>query len=322
MRVFLTGGTGFIGRRVAERLRARGDEVVALVRSPSKAAPLSAAGCEVVEGDLSNGAAIERGVAGADAVVHVGADYRVGIPKGERQALHAANVAGTERVLDAAIAAGVSRIVHVSTGNVFGNTGDTVADESYERDPAGGFLSVYDETKYRAHQVARERIAAGAPVVIVQPGAVYGPGDTSQVANIIDQTRTGKMKLVMFPEFTLQYVHVDDIADGIVLALDKGRVGESYVLGGEEATMRDLVTHVAELSGRKPPKRALPTPLIKAGIPFGPVVGKLMGFPPNLGELVRTSDGVKMRMTDAKARKELGYAPRPLRAGLRQTLAG
>jgi nucleoside-diphosphate-sugar epimerase len=322
MRVFLTGGTGFIGRRVAERLRARGDEVAALVRSPSKAAPLSAAGCEVVEGDLSNGTAIERGVAGADAVVHVGADYRVGIPKGERQALYDANVGGTERVLDAAIAAGVSRIVHVSTGNVFGNTGDTVADESYERDPADGFLSVYDETKYRAHQVARERIAAGAPVVIVQPGAVYGPGDTSQVANIIDQTRTGKMKLVMFPEFTLQYVHVDDIADGIVLALDKGRVGESYVLGGEEATMRDLVTHVAEMSGRTPPKRALPAPLIKAGIPFGPVVGKLMGFPPNLGELIRTSDGVKIRMTDAKARNELGYAPRPLREGLRQTLAG
>jgi nucleoside-diphosphate-sugar epimerase len=212
--------------------------------------------------------------------------------------------------------------VYVSTGNVFGNTGETVADESYERDPSAGFLSVYDETKYRAHQVAKERIAAGAPVVIVQPGAVYGPGDTSQVGNIIDQTRTGKMKLVMFPEFTLQYAHVDDIADGIVLALDKGRVGESYILGGEEASMRDLVTTVAELSGRKPPQRALPTALIKAGIPAGPAVGKLMGFPPNLGELVRTSDGVKIRMTDAKARNELGYAPRPLREGLRQTLAG
>jgi nucleoside-diphosphate-sugar epimerase len=315
MKVFLTGGTGFIGRRVAERLRDRGDEVVALVRTPAKAAPLSAAGCEIVEGDLSDRAAIERGVQGADAVIHSGADYRVGVPKGEQGALWEANVHGTERVLDAAIAAGAGRIVYVSTGNVFGNTREAVADESYERDPANGFMSAYDETKYRAHQVAKERIAAGAPVVIVQPGAVYGPGDTSQVANMIDQTRTGKLKLFMFPDFTLQYAHVDDIADGIVRALDGGRVGESYVLGGEEASLRELVTTVAELSGRKPPTRTMPVALMKAGIPFGPLVGKLMGFPPNLAELISTSDGVKIRTTDAKARSELGYSPRPLREG-------
>ena len=321
MRIFLTGATGFIGTRVAQRLRDRGDEVCALVRTPSKAASLREAGCRIVEGDLSNTAAIERGVGGVDAVIHNGADYRVGVPKAERQALHEANVAGTERVLDAAIAAGVKKIVYVSTGNVFGNTGDTVADESYERDPADGFLSTYDETKYLAHQAAKRRIAAGAPIVIVQPGGVYGPGDHSQVGNIIDQTREGKMKLLMFPEFTLNYVYVDDLAGGIVLALDKGRVGESYILGGEEASMRDLVTTVAELSGRKPPTRALPTTLIKAGIPIGPVVGKLMGFPPNLAELVRTSDGVRIRMTDAKARSELGYAPRGLREGLQKTLA-
>src|SRR3954470_6747650 len=321
MRIFLTGATGFIGSRVAAQLRDRGDEVVALVRSPSKAAGLRAAGCEIVEGDLSDGPAIDQGVAGADAVIHNGADYRVGIPKSERPALHEANVAGTVRVLDAAMAAGVKKIVHVSTNNVFGSTGDTVADEGYRRDVSKGFLSTYDETKYLAHQEARKRIEAGAPIIIVQPGAVYGPGDHSQVGNIIDQTRTGKMKLIMFPEFTLPYVYVDDLADGVVLALDKGRLGETYILGGEEATMRELVTAVAELSGRKPPKRALPTALIKTGIPFGPVVGKLMGFPPNLGELIRTSDGVRIRVTDAKARSELGYAPRGLRDGLTQTLS-
>jgi dihydroflavonol-4-reductase len=322
MRIFLTGGTGFIGRRVAEKLRERGDEVVALVRTPSKAGPLEAAGVEIVRGDLSDTAAIERGAQNADAVIHSGADYRVGAPKGEQESLWEANVRGTERVLDAAIAAGAQRIVYVSTGNVFGNTGERIADESYERDLSEGFLSAYDETKYRAHQVAEERIAAGAPVIVVQPGAVYGRGDTSQVGNIIDQTRTGKMKLLLFPEFTLQYVYVDDLADGIILALDKGRVGESYVLGGEEASMRDLVTHVAELSGRKPPTRAMPSAVMKAGIPFGPVVGRLMGFPPNLGELIRTSDGVKIRTSDAKARSELGYSPRPLLEGLRETLAG
>ena len=321
MRVFLTGGTGFIGRRVAELLRARGDDVVALVRTPSKAAPLREAGCEIVEGDLANEAAIRKGVEGADAVIHAGADYRVGIPKREREQLVDANVHGTERVLDAAVAAGVGRIVYVSTGNVYGNTGEQVADESYRRDESKGFLSAYDETKYRAHQVALDRIAKGAPVVIVQPGAVYGPGDTSQVANLIDQTRTGKMKMLMFPEFTLDYVHVDDLARGIVAALDQGRIGESYNLGGDEATMRDLITNVAELSDRKPPSWVLPAGMMKMGIPFGPVVGKLMGFPPNLGELIRTSNGVKIRFSDQKARQELGYTTRPLREGLRETLA-
>jgi nucleoside-diphosphate-sugar epimerase len=321
MRVFLTGGTGFIGQRVARRLRERGDDVVVLARSAQKASPLQALGCEVVEGDLSRGDAIAEGLRGADAAIHAAADYRVGVPARECAALHEANVRGTERVLDEAIDAGVARIVYVSTGNVFGNTGEHVADEGYERDTSRGFLSCYDETKYLAHQAARERIAQGAPIVIVQPGAVYGPGDESQVANIIDQTRTGKMKLLMFPDFTLSYVYVDDLADGIVKALDQGAIGESYVLGGEHASMKELVTQVAELSGRKPPTRALPSAAMKAGIPFGPVVGKLMGFPPNLRELISTSDGVKIKMTDAKARAELGYTTRPLRDGLRETLA-
>jgi dihydroflavonol-4-reductase len=321
MRVFLTGGTGFIGGRIAERLRARGDEVVALVRTPAKAGPLREAGCEIVEGDLSATEAIRRGVEGADAVLHAGADYRVGIPRSECPQLHEANVRGTERVIDAAVEAGVPRILYVSTGNVFGNTGDAVADEDYERDVSEGFLSCYDETKYLAHQAARERIRAGAPVIIVQPAGVYGPGDTSQIANLIDQTRTGKMRMLMFPDFTLNYVHVDDLADGIVTALDKGRIGESYILAGDPASMRELITHVAELSGRRPPTRTLPAAVIRAGIPFGPLVGKLMGFPPNLGELVSTSDGVKIVMTDAKARRELGFRARPLREGLEQTLA-
>lgn len=321
MRIFVTGGTGFIGRRVVERLRERGDDVVVLARNVAKAAPLEALGCTVVEGDLADDDAIRAGVTGADAVIHAGADYRVGIPRRERAALEEANVRGTERVLDAAADAGVQRIVYVSTGNVYGNTRGKVADETYRRDEGAGFLSAYDETKYRAHRVAEDRIAKGAPIVIVQPGAVYGPGDTSQVANMIDQVRTGKLKLVMFPEFTLNYVHVEDLAEGIVRALDEGRVGEAYNLGGDPITMRELVTTVAELSGRKAPRRAMPTAAMKAGIPIGPVIGKVMGFPPNLGELIRTSDGVTILMTDEKARRELGYTTRPFEEGIRETLA-
>ena len=113
------------------------------------------------------------------------------------------NVRGTERVLDAAIEAGVPRIVYVSTVGVFGNTHGQVVDETYSHD-GEDFLSCYEETKYRSHQVALDRIAKGAPIVIVQPGGVYGPGDHSEIGNIIDQTRTGKLKMLMFPETGLQ----------------------------------------------------------------------------------------------------------------------
>src|SRR5439155_3157573 len=206
------------------------------------------------------------------------------------------------------------------TVGVFGNTHGKVVDESY-RHPGDGFLSCYEETKYRSHQVALDRIQKGAPIVIVQPGGVYGPGDHSELGNMIDQMRTGKLKLLMFPELGFNLVHVDDVADGIILAHDAGKAGQSYVLGGQIATMRDLVGKVAELSGRKAPTRALPTALMKLSIPIGPLVGKLMGFPPNLAELIKTSDGVTYWASDAKARAQLGYRPRDLETGLRETVA-
>ncbi|MGH2979691.1 MAG: NAD-dependent epimerase/dehydratase family protein [Solirubrobacterales bacterium] len=320
MKAFVTGGTGFIGSRLIRRLRERGDDVVALVRSPDKARDLREQGVELVEGDLSSEQAIRDGVQGCDAVFHIAAVYKVGIPASEREAMWDSNVRGTERVLDAATAAGVQRIVYVSTVAVFGNTHGEVVDESYARS-GEDFLSCYDETKFRSHQVALDRIAKGAPIVIVQPGGVYGPGDHSELGNIIDQTRTGKLKMLMFPETGFNLVHVDDVADGIVRAHDQGKVGEAYVLGGEIARMRDLIEKVAEISGRKAPKRELPVAAMKLAIPIGPLVGKAMGFPPNLRELIRTSDGVTFWATDEKARRELGYAPRDIDTGLRETLA-
>jgi dihydroflavonol-4-reductase len=126
---------------------------------------------------------------------------------------------------------------------------------------------------------------------------------------------------MMFPETGFNLVHVDDVADGILLAHDKGNIGESYVLGGEIATMKNLIERVSSLSGRKPPKRELTPGMMKLAIPIGPVVGKLMGFPPNLAELIRSSDGVTYWASDAKARANLGYQPRPLDTGLKETLA-
>ena len=320
MRAFVTGGTGFIGQRLVLKLVERGHDVTALVRNPEKAAELKRAGVQLVEGDLTNVEAIRRGVEGSDVCFHGAAIYKVGIPKSQHGEMYETNVRGTERVLDAAIQAGVPKIVYVSTVNVFGNTGGQIVDESYQR-PQNGFLSYYDETKYESHQVALDRIQKGAPIVIVQPGGVYGPNDHSEVGNMIDQFRAGKLPLVPFPDTGLNMVHVDDVAEGCILAGEQGEVGESYVLGGEITTMRGLLEKVAQIEGKKPPKRALPTGLMKAMAPAGPVIGKLMGMAPNMRELISASDGVTYWAKDDKARTRLGYAPRDLETGLRQTLS-
>ena len=319
MRAFVTGATGFIGGHVARKLRERGDDVVALVRNPTKAADLRRLDCELVEGDLSSDEAIRRGCEGVDSVFHIGAVYKVGIKKSEQAAMHDSNVQGTERVLDAAVTAGVGRILYVSTVGAFGNTHGEVVDEDFHRTDLD-WLSCYDETKYRAHQVALERIANGAPIVIVQPGGVYGPNDHSEVGNMIEQTSKGKLPAKMFPDMGMMLAHVEDIAEGILLAHDKGKVGEAYVLSGEKTTIGDLVDKVAELSGRKPPRFTMPSVMMKASAPLGPVIGPLMGFPPNLREMIKVSDGVTHWARDDKARRELGFAPRDLETGLKQTL--
>ncbi len=222
MRAFVTGGTGFIGGRVIARLRERGDAVTALARTPSKAGALSALGCDLAEGSLTDEAAVRKGVDGCDAAFHVAGAYEVGIPESARPAMYDTNVTGTRVVLDAAAEAGVPRIVYVSTVNVFGNTRGRVVDETYVRPAGDPFLSYYDETKFRAHAVAVERAAKGAPVVIAQPGGVYGPGDHSEVGNQLDQLRTGKLRFVSFPELGLNLAHVDDIAHGILLVGERG----------------------------------------------------------------------------------------------------
>lgn len=230
-----------------------------------------------------------------------------------------ANVGGTERVLGAAKELGVPKVVYVSTVGVFGNTHGRVVDESYEH-PAQEFTSAYEETKWEAHQVAKRLIAEGLPCVIVQPGGVYGPGDTSSVGQLLDQFLSGRMPLMPFPELGICLTHVEDIATGVLLALDKGRTGEAYVISGPATTMREAIGVVAEVTGRKPPRGAIPTPLLKAMVPVGPWIGKLMGQPPNLRELISSADGVTFWAGYEKAQRELGYEPRGLEAGLRAML--
>jgi len=233
--------------------------------------------------------------------------------------MEGSNVGGTERVIEAATEAGVARIVYVSTIGVFGDTHGQVVDETYWPQTED-FPTCYERTKHLAHKVARDRIEKGAPVIIVQPGGVYGPGDTSPLGNLIDQTRKGRMKLVAMGETGFNFVHVDDVAQGILLAHDKGRVGEAYVLGGERARTEDLIRKVAMLSGHKPPAGRVPAFLVKAAIPMGRLLGPAFGLGPNIREAVAAARSTYWA-SDDKARRELGYQPRDLETGLAQTLA-
>ncbi|MGH2444668.1 MAG: NAD-dependent epimerase/dehydratase family protein [Candidatus Limnocylindria bacterium] len=310
MRAFITGGGGFIGRHLVKHLRDSGADVRALARSDASAVSLREAGCEVVVGDVLDGSILRAALDGCEAAYHLAGDYRVGIRRDERPAMEATNVTATERVLDAAHEMEVGRIVHVSTVNAFGDTGYRVVDESYERPRPYRYVSFYDETKHRGHLVALRRISAGAPVLIAMPGGVYGPGDHSSLGGVLRQAATGRLPSVTFGDLGMNMAHVEDIAAGIALVGERGRVGESYVLGGEVTTLAEIVRRVASIAGTRRPRLSTPTWLLRAAAPIARRIG------PDLGELVSASAGVTYWATDAKARAELGYAPRDLESGL------
>jgi dihydroflavonol-4-reductase len=185
MKCFVTGGAGFLGSAVVQRLVARGDEVVGLARSEEGATQLTRLGALPVRGTITDARALDQLLNDVDVVFHIAGAYRIGIKESEHEQMFKVNVDGTTIVLDAAITAKAKRIVYVSTVGVFGNTHGKVVDETYER-PDRDFLSYYDATKYMAHRVAVARQAAGAPLVIVQPGAIYGPRDHSELGAQIE----------------------------------------------------------------------------------------------------------------------------------------
>src|SRR5262245_43145817 len=215
MRILVTGGAGFVGGAFCRQLRARGDDVTAVVRDPSRANALSSIGVTVVQGDLSSVDAIASALTGADAVVHAAGSYRIGIPASERQQMWDANVGATSRVLDAVAATRVPRALYVSTANVFGNTRGEVVDETFQRDPADGIVSWYDRTKYEAHRDSQRRAAAGLPLVIVMPGTVYGPGDHSQMGAQLRLAYQGKLRGLALTDAGIAPTHVNDLATGL-----------------------------------------------------------------------------------------------------------
>jgi dihydroflavonol-4-reductase len=310
VKVFVTGATGFVTGAVMMQLLGRGDEVRALVRDPSRAQTLAQAGATLVAGHLADSDALRRGMEGVDAVVHGAAIYEVGIAPLRRPAMYEANVIGTERVLEAALAGGVRRVAYISTCGIFGNTRGAIVDETYTR--TGPYTSYYEETKVRAHEIALHLAQAGLPVSIAQPGGVYGPGDTSGLGGLMRSFVRGRLPLVPFADAGLNFVHVEDVARGIVLVLDRGQTGRSYVLGGENARIADAFAELARVTGRSVPRLRLPYALLELGALVRPA----------LREVVTSSKGVTFWASDARAKSELGYSSRRLEAGLRDSYGG
>jgi len=227
-----------------------------------------------------------------------------------------ANVGTTTRILDAAEAAATKRIVYVSTVNVFGNTHGRVVDETYRRDPRDGFLSWYDETKLGAQEVAEQRAKAGAPIVFVLPCQVYGPADHTAIGEQLRLAHDGQLRYQALVDVGLGFVHVDDLAAGIVAALDRGTVGEKYVLSGPRATLGEAIEIAARLGGRRPPALRVPTGLLRLMRPIGSLIAQ-----PNLGEVISAAAGVTYWATADKAIRDLGFTPRGIEDGFTDMFA-
>lgn len=314
MRYALTGGTGFVGGALAERLRHDGHEVVALVRDPAKAEHLSRVGCELVEGDLSDAGALDRLCADADGLFHVAGWYKLG--QRDPSVGDRVNVEGTRNALAAARRAEVARTVYTSTLAVNSDTEEQVVDESYWF--TGEHLSHYDRTKAEAHHAAVAAVEQGQDVVMVQPGLIYGPGDTAQTGQLIEQVVRGRRPLVPAGGGVC-WAHVDDVVQGHVLAMERGVAGESYMLAGPRARLAEGLRIVARIAGTKGP-RVLPTRVVRTSATAMGVVGKVVPLPPDYAAETMRAGLATYYGTPAKAERELGWQARPLEEGLRQTV--
>jgi dihydroflavonol-4-reductase len=317
MRVLVTGAAGFIGGAVVRQLRARGDDVVALVRDGARARAAADLGATILADDLSDAVRLTRALRdrSVDALVHAAGSYRIGIPATERAAMWDANVGTTTRVLDAAEAAGIARIVYLSTVNTFGNTRGVMVDETYRRDPADGYLSWYDETKVRAHAIVEERIGRGAPIKVAIVGTVIGPGDHSGIGAQLRLAHAGRLRYVASAGTGIAPVHVDDEAAGIVAVLDHGSLGRSWILAGECVRLGEALEIAAAAGGHRLPGLRIPDGVLRAMAPLGRLTGLA-----NARETISASVGVTYWATSDRARAELGWTRRDAAAAIRDTV--
>jgi dihydroflavonol-4-reductase len=318
-KVFITGASGFVGSAVLRELLGRGFSVRALVRPSSPRAHLAGLGAEFVEGDLTDRASIARGMEGARYVFHVAADYRLWAR--DRQAIFTTNVTGTRLIMEEALRLGVERVVYTSSvATLTLRAGGAAADESMplaEEDAIGS----YKRSKVAAERLVEAMIAEqGLPAVIVNPSTPIGPRDVrpTPTGRIIVAAATGKMPA--FVDTGLNLVHVDDVAAGHIAALERGRIGERYILGAENVLLSQMLADIAALVGRRPPRISIPwraaMPIAAASEAMAWVTGR---------EPLATMDGVRlakyrMFFTPAKAAQELGFTTRPYREGLRDAV--
>ena len=316
----VTGATGFVGSAVARALRDRGHALRLLVRPGSDRRNVQGLQAELAEGDLRDPASLTAAVAGCRYVVHVAADYRLWVP--DPAPMLAANVDGTSALLRAAAAAGAERIVYCSSVAALGLIGDgTPGTEDTPVHP-DKIVGAYKKSKYLAEQAVRRLVQDGVPAVIVNPSTPVGPRD-------VKPTPTGKMvldaaagRMPAYVETGLNVVHVDDVAAGHVLALEHGRIGEAYILGGHDLPMAGLLALVDDVMARPTPRRArLPNAALWPVALGMEGAARLFGIEPLVTREMLAMARKKMFFSSAKAITELGYAPRPARNAVADAVA-
>jgi len=315
----LTGASGFVGSAVARKLIGAGFTVRALVRPTSNISRLAGLDLERVVGDLRDAEAVTRAMTGARHVFHVAADYRLWAP--DPKEIYASNVDGTRTLMEAAMRAGVERVVYTSSvATLKTSPRGEVADETAplnERDAVGA----YKQSKVAAERLVEALVERGLPAVIVNPSTPVGAGDVkpTPTGRIIIEAAAGRIPA--FVDTGLNMVHVDDVAEGHLLALRRGRIGERYILGGQNASFADILRVVAETVGRRPPRVKIPR---RAVIPLAlaaEAIARRTGREPFV-----TMDGLRMAKNrmyfqTAKAERELGYKARPFAEGIRDAIA-
>lgn len=319
MVAFVTGASGFVGSAVVRLLLNRGEHVRVLLRPGSDHANLAGLDVEVALGDLCDPASLAAGVRGAGSVYHVAADYRLWSRQDSQ--IYRANVDGTDNVLRAATEAGAARIVYTSSVCTLGVHDDGVpADESTPVSEKM-MIGAYKISKYQAEEKAREWVGRGAPVVIVNPSTPIGPRDIKPTPTglMVKQGALGQMPA--YVNTGLNFVHVDDVAQGHLLAHDRGRIGERYILGGYNLSLRSLLWLIADLVGRAPPQTEIPRLAIYPVAVIAEAISRVTGRAP-----LATVNGVRlakklMYFSSAKAQAELGYSFRPLRETLYEAIA-
>ncbi len=318
--VLVTGASGFVGTAVARALLAAGRKVRVLLRPTSDRRNIADLDVEVHYGSLEDHTSFDEALAGCDALFHVAADYRLWVR--DPGSMYAVNVDGTRALMNAALAAGVKRIVYTSSVATIGLTADGGPADETTPSSVDDIVGPYKASKFLAERavdaLVRER---GLPAVIVNPSTPVGPRD-------VKPTPTGRMiveaasgRIPAFVDTGLNLVHVDDVATGHLLAEAKGRIGERYILGGENLSLAEILTRVAALTGRRPPRLKVPIPAIWPIAVVAEMMGRATGREPFV-----TLDGLrmarhKMFFSSAKAARELGYTARPAEAALKDAIS-